>query len=91
MIKQPIILKLCISGATPTIIMEAQQNIQNSNIRNLIDGFDLIILPIYGENTDLELLYPIYQADEELLKIQSENIKLLNRYLMDKLNPEENI
>ena len=89
--KQPIILKLCIGNATQKDLLKVQENIKNSNIRNLIDGFDLIILPIYGENTDLELLYPIYQADEELLKIQSENIKLLNRYLMDKLNPEENI
>jgi hypothetical protein len=91
MSRQPIILKFSIENATQQTIVEFNDILKKDDVRNMIDGFDLIIFPIPGVSTDLELIYPFYKGDDEILKIQSENIKFLNKYLYDKLNPKENI
>jgi len=60
-------------------------NYENSNI---IDGYHLVFVAGYID--EIKCIYPTFIADEELMKIQKENMKLLNKLLKDKLQPQNN-
>lgn len=60
----------------------------NHNMIHMIDGYHLVFC---GDNEPgIKCIYPTFIADEELMEIQKENMKLLNKILTDKLHPNNN-
>lgn len=92
MTREPLIFKISFSVYKSESYIDEIRNNLNEN-RYMIDGYDLLFLFIRSSNDseNIECIYPIFKGDEEILKLQKENMTILNNILKEKLNPSENI
>lgn len=92
MSREPLIFKITLPMNT-TYQDRDELMYQLKENRYMIDGYDLVFFSNYSQDYggDIECLYPIFKGDEEILKLQKENMIILNNLLKDKLNPSENI
>jgi len=80
-------------GATPQNIKQVNDDL-NSNHRQLVDGYEFVFyvsgsLDRKCKETTMQCIYPTFTADDEMQKLQKDNLRLLNQLLKESLKSKD--
>lgn len=92
--RQPIVFHVRMEYQSTQHAIEEISRELNTKHKHIVDGYEFVFY-VSGSNdvnchgTTMECIYPVYVADEEMIKLQKENIKLLNCFLKDTLKTKD--